>query len=35
VELAAADPARIRTLDASQAPSAVLADALDAISDLL
>jgi dTMP kinase len=35
VELAAADPARIRTIDASQAPSAVLADALDAISDLL
>ncbi|MGH2857608.1 MAG: dTMP kinase [Solirubrobacteraceae bacterium] len=34
-ELARADPERIRTLDASQAPAAVLADALAAISDLV
>lgn len=34
-ELARADPERIRTLDAAQAPSSVLADALAAISDLV
>ncbi|HVP03240.1 MAG TPA: dTMP kinase [Solirubrobacteraceae bacterium] len=34
-ELAAADPARIRVLDAAQAPQAVLDDALEAIGDLL
>ena len=34
-ELAAADPARIRVLDAAQAPQAVLDDALAAIGDLL
>ncbi len=32
--LAAADPARIRTVDASQEPAKVLADALAAVSDL-
>ncbi|MGH2876170.1 MAG: dTMP kinase, partial [Solirubrobacteraceae bacterium] len=34
-ELARAHPERIRTLDAAQAPAAVLADALAAISDLV
>jgi dTMP kinase len=34
-ELAAADPARIRTLDATLAPEAVLGAALDALADLL
>jgi len=34
-ELAAADPGRIRVLDAAQAPQAVLDDALEAIGDLL
>jgi len=33
-ELAAADPARIRTVDATQEPANVLADALAAVSDL-
>ena len=33
-ELAAADPARIRTVDATQDPAKVLADALAAVSDL-
>ncbi len=33
-ELAAADPARIRTIDATQDPPKVLADALAAMSDL-
>jgi dTMP kinase len=33
-ELAAADPARIRTVDATQEPARVLADALAAVSDL-
>ncbi len=34
-ELAAADPQRIRVLDAAQTPAAVLADALAALADLL
>ena len=34
-ELAAADPQRIRVLDAAQAPEAVLADAVAALADLL
>jgi dTMP kinase len=34
-QLAAAEPARYRVLDASQAPAQVLADALGAIEDLL
>jgi hypothetical protein len=34
-ELAAAEPQRIRVLDASFTPATVLADALDALSDLL
>jgi dTMP kinase len=34
-ELAATDPDRIRTLDASQPPDAVLDQALDALADLL
>jgi dTMP kinase len=34
-ELAAADPARIRVIDATQTPEAVLAAALEAVSDLL
>ena len=34
-ELARAEPARIRTLDAGQAPAEVLRDALAAIEDLL
>jgi dTMP kinase len=34
-ELAAAEPERIRTLDATQAPDAVLAEALDELADLL
>ncbi|HEY2217172.1 MAG TPA: dTMP kinase, partial [Solirubrobacteraceae bacterium] len=34
-ELAAAEPQRIRVLDASFTPATVLADALDAVSDLL
>jgi dTMP kinase len=34
-ELAAADPERIRTIDASQPPAAVLAAAIEAISDLI
>jgi dTMP kinase len=33
--LARAEPERIRPVDASQAPAAVLADALDAIADLI
>jgi dTMP kinase len=33
-ELARSDPGRIRTIDASQAPAAVLADALAALDDL-
>jgi dTMP kinase len=33
--LAAADPDRIRVIDAAQDPDAVLADALDALADLL
>ena len=34
-ELAAADPQRVRTIDAAAAPEAVLAAAIDAIADLL
>jgi dTMP kinase len=34
-ELAAAEPDRIRTIDAAQSPDRVLADALSAISDLV
>jgi dTMP kinase len=34
-ELAAAEPARIRTIDASQPPDLVLADALRAVADLI
>uniref|UniRef100_A0A6J5ZTU0 Unannotated protein n=1 Tax=freshwater metagenome TaxID=449393 RepID=A0A6J5ZTU0_9ZZZZ len=34
-ELAAADPQRVRTIDAAAAPDAVLAAAIDAIADLL
>lgn len=34
-DLAAADPDRIRTIDASQTPEAVLAAALEAVTDLL
>ncbi len=34
-DLAAADPQRIRTIDAAAAPAVVLAEAIDAISDLL
>jgi dTMP kinase len=34
-ELAHAEPQRVRTLDATQAPERVLADALEAIADLL
>jgi dTMP kinase len=33
-ELAASEPERVRTIDAAQAPEAVLLDALDALSDL-
>jgi dTMP kinase len=33
-DLAAAEPARIRTIDAAQEPARVLADALEALSDL-
>jgi dTMP kinase len=34
-ELAAAEPVRIRTIDAAQEPARVLADALEALSDLI
>ena len=34
-KLASADPARVRSIDASLAPDAVLAAALEAVSDLL
>jgi dTMP kinase len=34
-ELCRADPGRMRRIDAAQAPEAVLADSLDALSDLL